>query len=82
MTWLTWYWPLVLAFIAFVLFGIPEYAAIRYGGETFSRFMATVADAGAFGKIWVFLWGFLIGGLLVHFVGWCMYDCNGSLTGG
>jgi hypothetical protein len=82
MTWLWWYWPLALAFIAFVLFGIPEYAAIRFGGPTFSRFMATVANAGAGGKIWCIAWGMLIGGLIVHFTGWCMYVCDGKLTGG
>jgi len=82
MTWLWWYWPAALLFIAFVLFGVPEYAAIRYGGPTFSRFMATVANSGAFGKVWVLLWGMLIGGLAVHFLGWCMSVCNGQLTGG
>ena len=70
------YWPLALAFIAFVLFGIPEWAAIKYHGPTFSRFMANMANAGPIGKIWVFAWGTLIGGLLVHFVGWCV-GCQG-----
>ncbi len=64
------YWPAALAFIAFVLFGIPEWAAIRYGGPTFSTFMATLANAGPLGKIWVFAWGCLVGGLVVHFAGW------------
>lgn len=82
MNWLWLYWPGALAFIFFVLFGIPEWAAIHYGGPTFSRFMATVANAGAFGKIWVLLWGLLLGGLSVHFLGWCMADCNGVLQGG
>lgn len=82
MTWLWIYWPGALAFIAFILFGIPEFCAIRFGGPTFSRFMATVANAGAIGKIWVLAWGVLIGGLAVHFLGWCMYTCNGQLTGG
>lgn len=74
---LTWYWPLALAFIAFVLFGIPEWAAIRYQGPTFSNFMATVANAGAVGKLWVFAWGFLIGALAIHFLGWCEM-CTGA----
>lgn len=68
--WLWYYWPAALAFIAFVLFGIPEFAAIKFGGPTFSEFMAMLADAGAIGKIWVFAWGLLVGGLLVHFTGW------------
>ena len=82
MNWLWDYWPMALAFIAFILFGIPEYAAIKYGGPTFSRFMASVANTGAGGKLWVFAWGLLIGGLAVHFLGWCMYTCNGVLQGG
>lgn len=72
MNWLWWYWPAALAFIAFVLFGIPEWAAIRYGGPTFSRFMATIANAGPWGKVWCFLWGLLVGGLVIHFNGWCV----------
>lgn len=82
MTWLWYYWPMALAFIALVLFAVPEWAALRFGGPTFSRFMATVANAGAFGKIWTLLWGIMIGGLAVHFLGWCMYACDGKLTGG
>lgn len=82
MSFLWWYWPAALAFIAFVLFGIPEWAAIRYGGPTFSRFMATLANAGPIGKIWVFAWGLLVGGLVVHFTGWAMVICNGKLVGG
>jgi hypothetical protein len=82
MTWLWFYWPVALAFIAFVLFGIPEFCALKYGGPTFSRFMATVARSGAIGKIWVLAWGVLFGGLAVHFLGWCMYTCDGKLTGG
>lgn len=72
MTWLNYYWPVALAFIAFGLFAIPEYAAIKYGGETFSRFMANLANSGPIGKIWVLAWGILIGGLAVHFLGWCI----------
>lgn len=75
MNWLWLYWPLALAFIAAVLFAIPEYAAIRYGGPTFSRFMATIADSGPVGKLWVFAWGLLIGGLVVHFLNWCATTC-------
>jgi len=82
MKWLWIYWPAALAFIAFVLFGIPEFCAIKYGGPTFSRFMATVANSGSFGKIWVLLWGMLIGGLSVHFLGWAMVICDGKLIGG
>lgn len=82
MTWLWWYWPAALAFIAFVLFGIPEWAAIHYGGPTFSRVMATIANSGALGKLWVLAWGILIGALAVHFLGWCMVTCDGKLTGG
>lgn len=77
MTWLWWYWPIALAFVAFVLFGIPEFAAIRYGGPTFSKFMATVANSGPIGKIWVLAWGVLFGGLAVHFLGWCV-SCTGQ----
>ena len=68
--WLWWYWPFALAFIALVLFAIPEAIALKVGGPTFSEFMATVAYDGSFGKLWIFLWGFLIGALVVHFVGW------------
>lgn len=82
MTWLWIYWPFALAFIALVLFAIPEWAALRFGGPTFSLFMATVANAGAWGKIWTLLWGLLIGALAVHFLGWCMAECNGKLVGG
>lgn len=82
MNWLWWYWPAALGFVAFVLFAIPEWAAIQYGGPTFSRFMATLADAGAIGKLWVLAWGILMGALAVHFLGWCMYQCDGVLTGG
>ena len=71
MTWLWWYWPLALAFIAFILFGIPEWSAIRHGGPTFSRFMYRLG-ASPWGKVWVFLWGLLIGGLLIHFNGPCV----------
>lgn len=73
MSWLWWYWPLALAFIALVLFGIPEALAIKYGGPTFSRFMATVAATPFWGRVWAFLWGGLIFGLFVHFNGWCVY---------
>lgn len=76
------YWAFALAFLAFILFGIPEYAAIRYGGKTFSNFMATIANSGTWGKVWVLLWGMLIGGLAIHFLGWCMQVCDGKLTGG
>jgi hypothetical protein len=76
-SWLWVYWPAALGFVAFAVFGIPEYAAIRYGGPTFSRFMATVANAGAIGKLWVLAWGMLIGGLAVHFLGWCEF-CAGK----
>jgi hypothetical protein len=75
MMWLWAYWPLALAFIAFILFGIPEWCAIRYHGPTFSKFMATLADAGPIGKIWVMAWGALIGGLTVHFLNWCATSC-------
>ena len=77
MSWLAWYWPAALGFIAFVLFGIPEFAAIRYGGETFSRFMANLANSGPIGKIWCIAWGVLFGGLVVHFTGWCV-ACQGG----
>ena len=78
MKWLWDYWPLALAFIALILFGIPEWAAIHYGGPTFSRFMRTVADSGPWGKIWTFAWGGLTIGLLVHFSGWCVPPCGGG----
>lgn len=82
MTWLWWYWPLALAFIALVLFAVPEWAAIKYGGPTFSRFMATLANYGAIGKLWTGWWFYLFGLLSAHFLGWCMYTCDGKLTGG
>ena len=73
MNWLWWYWPLMLAFIAVGGFAIPEFLAIKLGGPTFSRFMATVR-ASVFGPIWCWLWGVLCGGLVVHFSNWCMYN--------
>lgn len=82
MNFLWWYWPLALTFIAFVMFGIPEFCAFKYGGPTFSRFMATLANAGGIGKLWVLAWGLLIGALASHFLGWCMYTCDGKLIGG
>jgi hypothetical protein len=81
-TWLWWYWPAALLFIALILFAIPEGLALRFGGPTFSKFMATVGNAGPAGKLWIFLWGLTIGGLTVHFIGWCMYTCDGKLGGG
>jgi hypothetical protein len=69
--WLRWYWPFALAFIALVLFGIPEFIAVQTNGETFSQFMANMYHT-KFGGIWVFGWGALVGGLLVHFTGWCV----------
>ena len=69
------YWPLALGFIALVLFAVPEYLKIRQQKPTFSRFMAHMARDSQFGVIWTFGWGFLIGGLLVHFSGWCIGPC-------
>ena len=68
------YWGAALVFIALVLFAIPEYLAIKRNGVTFSRFMAAMGR-GPFGMIWTFMWGMLIGGLLVHFSGWCVGPC-------
>jgi hypothetical protein len=74
--WLWWYWPVALAFLALVMFAIPEFLAIKQGkGATFSEFMAYMARQSKFGVIWTFLWGALIGGLLVHFSGWCVGPC-------
>lgn len=75
MNWLWFYWPFALAFIAIVLFAIPEYLAIKHQGPTFSRFMAYMARESKFSVIWNFLWGALVGGLLVHISGWCMGPC-------
>jgi hypothetical protein len=72
MNWLWLYWPLALGFVAVLMFALPEALAIRYGGPTFSRFMATVRDR-PFGPVWIWLWGVLCGGLVVHFSSWCMY---------
>lgn len=72
MTWLWYYWPAALLFIALVLFAIPEYIALRSGGPTFSEFMAHMVRAKKFGPLWSFAWGLLIGGLAVHFAGWCV----------
>jgi hypothetical protein len=71
------YWPLALAFIALILFAIPEWAAIKFGGQTFSAFMAKTANAGPFGKIWTGFWFMMFGGLAVHFLGWCV-SCTGG----
>lgn len=73
MTWLNWYWPIMLlGVLPFILFGVPEYIALKYGGETFSRFMRNTSDIPFFGKVWLIGWGMLIGGLTVHFNGWCV----------
>lgn len=69
--WLWFYWPAALAFIALVLFAPAEWYALHRGGPTFSAFMATMAYHGPIGLMWVFSWGMLIGGLVVHFFGWC-----------
>lgn len=70
--WLWYYWPGALATIAFFAFAIPEAIALKKGGPTFSYFMATVR-ASTFGPIWIWAWGVLCGGLVVHFSKWCMY---------
>jgi uncharacterized membrane protein YedE/YeeE len=69
------YWAFALAFIALILFAIPEWYAIRHNEPTFSRFMAYMARQSKFGPIWTFLWGGLVFGLLVHFSGWCIGPC-------
>lgn len=74
MIWGYLYWAWVLLTIATVLFAPAEIYAIRSGKlPTFSRFMANIR-ASSFGPIWIFLWGQLVGGLLIHFSTWCMYD--------
>ena len=78
MTWLNWYWPFaLLIFVPLIVVGVPEYIALRFGGETFSCFMANAANNKTFGKMWIMLWGLLIGGLTVHFLGWCV-SCTGK----
>lgn len=72
MWWLDYYWPLALAFLALILFGVPEALALRYGGETFSRFMRKTSDIPFWGKLWVGLWFLMFGALFVHFNGWCV----------
>lgn len=73
MTWLNYYWPITLFFVLpFILFGLPEFLAIRYGGETFSRFARNASDIPIWGKLWMMAWGGLIAGLFVHFNGWCV----------
>lgn len=79
MTWLNYYWPVTLLFLLPVIyFGVPELLAIKYGGETFSAFMRKMSDVPFWGKLWCMAWGLLIGGLFVHFNGWCV----GCPTGG
>jgi len=77
MSWLNWYWPVALAVVALIIFGVPETLAIKFGGETFSAFMAKTAMSGPWGRIWTMLWGLLIGALTVHFLGWCV-SCTGG----
>jgi hypothetical protein len=72
MSWLWIYWGCALAFTALILFAIPEYWALKYGGPTFSRWMNTVARQGFLGRLWILAWGMLIGGLAIHFLGWCV----------
>ena len=75
--WLHWYWPVALTIIALVIFAIPETVAIKYGGETFSAFMAKMAQNGPIGRLWTFAWGGLVIGLAIHFLGWCV-SCTGG----
>lgn len=65
--WLWWYWPFALAFIALVLFAIPEFIAFEKpsAGPTFSAFMWYMHTKW---PLWTFLWGMLVGGLAVHFL--------------
>lgn len=72
MSWLEWYWPAALAFVALIVFGIPEYIGLRYGGTMFSHFMQRMSRVPFWGKLWTIAWGILIGGLFVHFNGWCL----------
>lgn len=77
MNWEDIYWLGLLGSIAFFWFAIPEaYAIITGKGDTFSGFMAKIR-ASSFGPIWIFLWGELCGGLVVHFSRWCMYNIGG-----
>jgi Na+/phosphate symporter len=69
------YWLFALGFIALGLFAIPEYIAIRTHSKTFSEFMAHMARDSKFAPIWNFAWGLLVGGLAVHFSGWCIGPC-------
>lgn len=62
--WLWFYWPLALVGIV-ILFAIPEALALSKGGPTFSFFMWTVGQKW---PPWIFLWGMLVGGLVVHFL--------------
>lgn len=74
--WFFAYWSGALAFIALCLFAYPEYLAItEKSGGTFSAFMSYMARQSPFRVIWTFLWGAMIGGLLVHFSGWCIGPC-------
>ena len=59
------YWTFALAFIALVLFAIPEYIALTHGGVSFSLYMYTI---GSSFPLWIFAWGLLVGGLAVHFL--------------
>ena len=70
--WLNWYWPLGLLIVAAIMFGLPEFLALHFGGETFSRFMSRANNNGPFGRLWLIAWGILVGGLCVHFTGWCV----------
>jgi hypothetical protein len=67
-----WYWIVALAFVALIVFGIPEFLALRYGGATLSRFMVNTSRRPFWGRLWLFAWGVLIGALFVHWNGWCM----------
>lgn len=70
---LWWYWPFALAFLALVMFAIPEFIALKSKDEktrpTFSFFMWTLSQRW---PLWTFIWGMLVGGLAVHFLWhWC-----------
>ena len=69
------YWIFAGAFALVFLFAIAEYRAVKTHTWTLSDFMAYMMRQSRFAVIFNLLLGMLIGGLLVHFSGWCVGPC-------
>lgn len=69
------YWIIAAAFVLVFLLAIPEYVAIKRHSWTLSDFMAYQMRQSRFSVIFNILLGMVVGGLIVHFSGWCIGPC-------